>query len=174
MWDRLSCGMVWVTGIVHCDEIAPAPAVWMYATECRIQENIIPLRGTHEGGSAPVACARAPWAPFAGSLCCSAAHRKSIPLRGWGMAPYAGLPAAGRVCAPPLRLRPAQLRSPFPPRPPGRKTEEQPEPLRAGNAHIPGNASRGALTPISLMLAQVPVGTSVRIPASLRLSGGAR
>jgi hypothetical protein len=24
-------------GIVHCDEIAPAPAVWMYANESRVQ-----------------------------------------------------------------------------------------------------------------------------------------
>jgi hypothetical protein len=63
-------------------------------------------RGSTKGGSAPLACARAPRAPFAGSLCRYAAYRKasrSMPsaLAAQGKAPCAGLPPAGRAYVPP-------------------------------------------------------------------------
>ena len=93
-------------GIVHCDEIAPAPVVWMYASECRVQRKVCrfaaqtkaaPLRRLAPARHGRPSRARCPR---------YAAYRKasrSMPsaLADRGKAPYAGLPPAGRACVPP-------------------------------------------------------------------------
>ena len=119
----------------------------------------MPLCGANEGGSAPSACARAPWAPFAGSLCRYAAYRKasrSMPsaLADRGKAPYAGLPPAGRACVPPPAS--GQPRSVRPSRRHlhGVCLQNHLVPLRAVHAPIAEDVQRGAPKLLSEMFAQ--------------------
>ena len=108
----------------------------------------------------------------------SCLQKKSIPLdafgtRGSGKAPYAGLPAAGRVCAPPPAS--GQPRSARPSRRHAHGLHRKNAPNTARrDATLHGIVLRGAPTLLSGMLAQVPVGTRVKRHAPLRLSGGAR
>ena len=119
----------------------------------------MPLCGANEGGSAPSACARAPWAPFAGSLPSLRRLQKSIPLdafgtRGSGEGSLRGSASGGSGLRPSSRLRPAPLRPPFPPPPLWPLRASRPSTLRAGIVHSPGHAVRCAPKLLSEMFAQ--------------------
>ena len=119
----------------------------------------MPLCGANEGGSAPSACARAPWAPFAGSLPSLRRPQKSIPLDAFGTrgsreGSLRGSASGGSGLRPSSRLRPAPLRPPFPLPPPKPSSVNRPPTLRAAHAPIAEDVQRGAPKLLSEIFAQ--------------------